>query len=73
MDEEAGNWIAAIGFDIAYGARPLKRTIQKYIVNPLSEKIIKGEFNGGDTAEVSLDKRGLIQFTKLFENIDAKQ
>jgi ATP-dependent Clp protease ATP-binding subunit ClpB len=73
VDEEAGSWIAAIGFDIAYGARPLKRTIQKYIINPLSEKIIKAEFSGGDMVEVNLDKRGLIQFTKVSENVEVKE
>jgi len=64
VTDEALNWLSAVGFDITYGARPLKRTIQKYIVNPLSQKIIEGEFNSGDTVEVFLNERGLISFRK---------
>ena len=62
--DEAKDWLAKLGYDPAFGARPLKRVIQKYIVNPLSERILAGEFNEGDTVEVDLDKRGLIEFTK---------
>src|SRR5215203_2306711 len=40
------------GYDEAYGARPLKRSIQKYIEDPLSEKILLGEFSRGDEIEV---------------------
>jgi ATP-dependent Clp protease ATP-binding subunit ClpC len=40
---EAKEWILNKGFDPAYGARPLRRTIQKYLENPLSEKILSGE------------------------------
>jgi ATP-dependent Clp protease ATP-binding subunit ClpC len=40
------------GYDEAYGARPLKRSIQKYIEDPLSEKILLGEFTRGDEIEV---------------------
>ena len=72
VTSEAASWLSAIGFDLAFGARPLKRTIQKYIVNPLSERIIKGEFASGDTIEVVLDKRGLIEFVKVFEDVEVK-
>jgi ATP-dependent Clp protease ATP-binding subunit ClpA len=61
-----------LGYDVTYGARPLKRTIQKYITNPLSEKIIAGEFSGGDAIEVGLDKRGLIEFIKKFEKVEVQ-
>jgi ATP-dependent Clp protease ATP-binding subunit ClpB len=64
IDENVRNWIASIGFDFAFGARPLKRTIQKYLVNPISEKIIKGEFSSGDSILVRLDNRGLAEFVK---------
>jgi ATP-dependent Clp protease ATP-binding subunit ClpA len=53
-----------LGFDPQYGARPLKRVIQKHIVNALSEKILQGEFGEGDTVEVGLDRQGLIEFSK---------
>ena len=64
IDDEAKDWLCKLGFDITYGARPLKRTIQKYITNPLSEKILSGEFLPGDTIHIKLDKKGLIEFEK---------
>ena len=57
------SWLAKIGYDPSFGARPLKRVIQKYIVNVLSEKILSGEVVEGDTVEVQLDKRGMVEFT----------
>lgn len=62
IDDDAKDWLGKLGFDIAYGARPLKRTIQKYIVNVLSEKILNAEFLPGDTIEIKLNKQGLIEF-----------
>ena len=64
IDNEVMDWLGKLGFDIAYGARPLKRTIQKYITNVLSEKILSAEFLPGDTIEAKLDKQGLIEFMK---------
>jgi len=65
IDDEAKDWLGKLGFDITYGARPLKRTIQKYITNPLSEKILSGEFLPGDKIHIKLDKKGLIEFEKI--------
>lgn len=65
ISDEAKDWLAKLGYEPSYGARPLKRTIQKYIVNHLSEKILSNEVVAGDTVEVRLDKRGLIEFVKL--------
>lgn len=62
IDDEVKDWLGKLGFDIAYGARPLKRTIQKHITNILSEKILNAEFLPGDTIEAVLDKHGLIEF-----------
>ena len=42
------------GFDPAYGARPLKRTVQRLIENPLAEALLYGEFEPGDTIEISM-------------------
>ena len=64
VTDEAKDWLAKLGYDPTYGARPLKRVIQKHIVNPLSGKILAGEFGDGDTVEVGLDARGLISFSK---------
>lgn len=65
IDDDVKDWLGKLGFDIAYGARPLKRTIQKHITNVLSEKILNAEFLPGDTIAVKLDRQGLIEFVKL--------
>ena len=64
VDDEVKDWLGQLGFDITFGARPLKRTIQKYITNVLSERILNADFLPGDTIEVFLDNRGLIEFRK---------
>ncbi len=61
---EAKDWLAKLGYDPTFGARPLKRVIQKHVVNPLSQRILLGEFQDGDTIEVGLDRAGLIEFIK---------
>ena len=47
LTEEAKRELVARGYDPAYGARPLKRTLQKYVENPLADRIIRGEFKEG--------------------------
>ncbi len=64
FEDDVKDWLGKLGFDIAYGARPLKRTIQKHITNVLSEKILNAEFLPGDTILVRLNKQGLIEFVK---------
>jgi len=64
ISDEARDWLAKLGYDPTFGARPLKRVIEKRVVNPLSEKILAGEFGQGDTVQVGLDQRGLLQFVK---------
>jgi len=64
IDDDVKDWLGKLGFDIAFGARPLKRTIQKHIVNILSEKILNAEFLPGETIEIKLNKQGLIEFVK---------
>lgn len=64
IDDEVKDWLGKLGYDIAFGARPLKRTIQKHITNVLSEKILNAEILPGDTVDVKLDKQGLIEFVK---------
>ena len=53
---EAKSFIAEKGYDIQYGARPLKRAIQKYLEDELAELIIGGNITPGDTIEVDYDK-----------------
>jgi ATP-dependent Clp protease ATP-binding subunit ClpB len=52
LSESAKTYIADVGYDPVYGARPLKRAIQKELENPIADKILAGEFLEGDTIEV---------------------
>ena len=56
--------LADKGYDPVYGARPLKRTIQQEIQNPLAMKILAGEFRDGDTVKVEPDEAGGFVFRK---------
>ncbi len=56
LTEAAKSFIAEKGFDSNFGARPLKRAIQKYLEDPIAEEILKGEIQEGDTLEVDYDK-----------------
>ncbi|MBB6500596.1 ATP-dependent Clp protease ATP-binding subunit [Pedobacter cryoconitis] len=56
LTERAKDFIADKGFDINFGARPLKRAIQKYLEDPIAEEILKGEINDGDTLEIDYNK-----------------
>jgi ATP-dependent Clp protease ATP-binding subunit ClpC len=56
LTENAKEFIAEKGYDSQFGARPLKRAIQKYLEDPIAEEILKGELSEGDTMEVDYDK-----------------
>ena len=58
LTDEAMELLARQGFDPVYGARPLKRTIQQLIQNPLAQRILQGDFKEGDTIKVDLVKKG---------------
>ena len=62
FSEELKEWIAKIGYDPTLGARPLKRVVQKYITNGLSQKILEGSVAEGDTVEVTVGDRGAVEF-----------
>ncbi|GEM69780.1 ATP-dependent Clp protease ClpC [Sphingobacterium mizutaii NBRC 14946 = DSM 11724] len=55
LTEAAKNYIAEKGYDSNFGARPLKRAIQKYLEDPIAEEILKGELKTGDTILVDYD------------------
>ena len=61
LTDAAKEFLAKAGYDPNYGARPLKRAIQHHILDPLSLKIIAGEFSEGDTIEVS-EENGELTF-----------
>ncbi|WCS25014.1 ATP-dependent chaperone ClpB [Methylobacterium sp. NMS14P] len=60
VDEEAKNWLADKGYDPAYGARPLKRVIQKNVQDPLAELVLSGKVHDGETVAVRLGPMGLM-------------
>ena len=62
VDDDAKQHLASTGYDPAYGARPLKRLIQRDIENPLALKLLDGSFSDGDTIEVDVDD-GNLEFT----------
>jgi ATP-dependent Clp protease ATP-binding subunit ClpC len=63
LSDAGSDFLARHGFDEMYGARPLKRAIQRYIEDPLSEKILLGEFSKGDEIDVDVAEDGTkLQF-----------
>jgi ATP-dependent Clp protease ATP-binding subunit ClpB len=60
LDAGAREWLAEKGWDPAYGARPLKRVIQKSVQDPLAEMILAGTVKDGETVNVSAGKQGLM-------------
>jgi len=54
LDDGARTWLANRGYDPAYGARPLKRVIQKHVQDPLAEQILSGSVKDGDAVSVSV-------------------
>ena len=60
VDEDARNWLADKGYDPAYGARPLKRVIQKNVQDPLAELLLAGTVHDGEHVPVHLGPLGLM-------------
>ncbi|MGP5075759.1 ATP-dependent chaperone ClpB [Psychrobacter celer] len=65
LSADAMNKLVAVGYDPVYGARPLKRAIQQEIENPLSLKLLAGEFVAGDIIKVDVDQDDRLTFNKL--------
>jgi ATP-dependent Clp protease ATP-binding subunit ClpB len=64
VSDEAKDWLAQLGYDVTYGARPLKRVIQKYLINPLSQELLASNFVDGDTIKVTVGKKAGLVFLK---------
>jgi ATP-dependent Clp protease ATP-binding subunit ClpB len=60
LDKAAREWLSNKGYDPAYGARPLKRVIQKSLQDPLAEMTLEGAIKVGDTVKVSANSDGLV-------------
>jgi ATP-dependent Clp protease ATP-binding subunit ClpB len=59
LDSASRDWLAEKGYDPAYGARPLKRVIQKNLQDPLAEMILSGRIKDGEKVKISANKLGL--------------
>jgi ATP-dependent Clp protease ATP-binding subunit ClpB len=60
LDQKAKSWLAQAGYDPVYGARPLKRVIQRNLQDPLANLILEGKISDGSAVKISAGKRGLI-------------
>ncbi len=60
LDEKARDWLGNAGYDPIYGARPLKRVIQRRLQDPLAQLILEGKFTDGGLVAVSASKTGLV-------------
>jgi ATP-dependent Clp protease ATP-binding subunit ClpB len=59
VEASARDWLAAKGWDPAYGARPLKRVIQRHVQDPLAEMILSGQLHDGERVTVAAAYDGL--------------
>jgi ATP-dependent Clp protease ATP-binding subunit ClpC len=73
LSTAARDWLASVGYDAAFGARPLRRALQKYVESPLSVSLLSGQFVEGDTVLVDLDKESnQLVFSKQETQIEAE-
>ena len=59
FDDDALQFITDVGYDPVYGARPLKRTIQRHLENPLAQELLAGNYKAGDQILVCRQDEGL--------------
>ncbi len=74
LTQEAKDFIGNLGYDPVYGARPLRRILRKYVENPLSSLLLKGEFQDGDQviADLNPDNSNELVFKKQSQAVKAK-
>ncbi|MDH5505586.1 MAG: AAA family ATPase [Anaerolineae bacterium] len=73
ISDKARAWLAEEGYDPAFGARPLKRALQKHVESPLSVKLLAGEFTQGDTVMVDINEESNEVVFSLKKSAPAKQ
>ena len=64
IKDDVKEFLLSMGSDITYGARPLKRTIQRHLINPLSTELLMNNFSSGDTIIARYPGDGQIKFEK---------
>ena len=62
VDSEVKNFLIDREFDPDFGARPLRRAVERYIEDPLAEELLRGEFNDASGVAVKLDKQKILIF-----------
>jgi ATP-dependent Clp protease ATP-binding subunit ClpC len=73
LTDAARDWLAKEGFDPVFGARPLRRTVQRHVENPLSNRILAGEFPAGARVEVDVAPEGkALSFRRLEAPVGAE-
>ncbi|GGH62476.1 ATP-dependent chaperone ClpB [Frigidibacter albus] len=72
IDAAARQWLSDEGYDPVFGARPLKRVIQRHLQDPLAEMILGGEIRDGDTVAVSATEEGLLVGARVSPSAKAK-
>ncbi len=70
LTDGARAWLGRVGYDPVYGARPLKRAVQKYLQDPLADKILAGEISDGSTVRVD-EGDGRLTLTPVSEHLQA--
>lgn len=63
VSDDCVDWLARRGYDVQFGARPLKRVIQRYLADPLALKVLGAEVSAGDTVDVGCTDSGQVTFT----------
>ena len=63
VDDKAKAWLGEVGYDPVYGARPLKRVIQRELQNPLAEMILAGRITDGETVHVTTSGEDTLKIT----------
>jgi ATP-dependent Clp protease ATP-binding subunit ClpC len=73
ISPEARDWLADVGYDPDFGARPLRRALQKYVESPLSISLLAGQFSPGDTILVNIDETGKdLEFQTIKTEVPAE-
>ncbi len=71
LTDAARDWLAEEGYDPNFGARPLRRALQKFVESPLSKQLLSGDFSPGDVVRVDVDEEnGILVFSQQGESPD---
>jgi len=69
LEDSARDWLAEVGYDAIYGARPLKRVIQRQLENPLATQLLEGKIADDSEIRISADKDGIVIKSKVGKRV----